>query len=212
MMSSRQKPKSFTIAGFLMSSALILSGCQSEPILEPESIGQVSRSVGFPVVNRNNQKYILAPQSIIYASDIFDTDDSSMIEILLQNNTIIIAGKRSHFSLHDHILTGDYSATSLTLTKGTIRAITNSKGSLELKTPLAVAQLESGDMYASFRSNTLEIMVAERGTVTVSNDDGDVSINTPRSGTTVIAGSAPQVPYELSRSKLERAINGITIK
>ena len=212
MMSNRKEPSSLTTRGLIIALVLTLSGCQSAPILEPEPIGQVSRSIGFPVVNRNNQKYILAPQSIIYASDIFDTNESSMVEISLQDNTIITAGNRSHFSLHDHIQNGDSFLTSLTLTKGSIRAIISTKGSLELRTPLAVAQLESGDMYASFRSNTLEIMVAERGTVTVRNDDGSVSIFAPRSGTTVIAGSAPQAPYELPLSKLERAIKSITIK
>lgn len=210
MKSSRLNPRLFITAGLM--AILALPGCQVEQILEPEPIGQVSKSIGFPVVNRNNQKYILAPQSSIYASDIFDTDGSSMVEISLTDNTVITASYKSHFSLHSHVQHGNSFTTHLTLTRGSLKVATSQLGDLELKTPLAVAQLQGGEMFVSFKSNTLEIILPEGGSVTVRNDHGDVSINSSRYGTTVIAGSAPQNPYELPLSRIERAIDKMTIQ
>jgi hypothetical protein len=213
-MFTRLNPDLFVRAGLILilASILVLPGCQSEQISEPQPIGQVIQSMGFPVVYRNNQQYILAPQSIIYASDIFDTNDSSMVLFSLRNLTKVTLGKKSRLSLRSHIQNGDSFSTILTLAKGTVRIITDEQAEVELRTPLAVAELQGGDMYAKFRSNTLEIMLAEQGYVSIKNDDGNVLIDTPLSGTTVIAGSAPQTPYKLPLPKLERAIKGITIK
>ena len=213
-MFTRLNPDLFVRAGLILILApiLVLPGCQSEQISEPEPIGHVIQSMGFPVVYRNNQQYILAPQSIIYTGDIFDTNDSSMVLFSLRNLTKVTLGKKSHLSLRSHIQNGDSFSTILTLTKGTVRIITDEQAEVELRTPLAVAELQGGDVYAKFRSNTLEIMLAEQGYVSIKNDDGNVLIDTPLSGTTVIAGSAPQTPYKIPLPKLERAIKGITIK
>jgi hypothetical protein len=213
-MFTRLNPDPPVIAGLvlILIVSLVLQGCQSEQISEPEPIGQVVQSMGFPVVNRNNQRYILAAQSIIYASDIFDTDDSSMLQFSLPNTTVVTVGKKSHLSLHDHIQNTNSFSTNLTLTKGTVRIVTDEQGKVELRTPIAITELQGGDMYASFRSNNLEIMLAAEGNLSVRNDDGSVLIDAAQSGTTVIAGSAPQAPYNLSLAKLQRAINAITIQ
>ncbi len=197
----------------VVSTCLLLMGCQSEQVIsEPFAIGYVTSSQGFPVVNRNNQKYILARQSKIYTADIFDTNKLSKVEISLLDNTIITLGQRSHFVLHHFIQNDDSSSTRLTLTKGTLLTKMDDPGSLELQTPLAVIQLRGADIYASFAANMLEVAMTNDGTMVVSNDDGEVTINAANFGTTVIAGSAPQTPYSWTLRKLQRVIEEIAIQ
>ncbi|MCZ6501976.1 MAG: FecR domain-containing protein [Gammaproteobacteria bacterium] len=197
----------------VVSSCLLLMGCQSEQVIsEPLVIGYVTNSQGFPVVNRNNQKYILARQSKIYAADIFDTNKLAKVEISLLDNTIITLGQRSHFVLHRFVQDDDSSSTRLTLTKGTLLTKMDNQGSLELQTPVAVIQLQGANIYASYAANMLEITMANDGTMVVSNDDGEVTIDAANLGTTVIAGSAPQTPYSWTLRKLQRVIEEITIQ
>jgi FecR protein len=182
-------------------------GCQTESVVvEPLVIGYVTNSNGFPVVNRNNQKYILARQSKIYAADIFDTNTSSKVEISLLDDTVITLGQRSHFVLHHFLRDGNSSSTRLTLTKGTLLTKIGYPGSLELQTPLAIVQLQGADIYASFLANTLEVAMTNNGTMVVSNDDGEVTIDTANFGTRVIAGSAPQTPHSWTLRRLQRVI------
>ena len=197
----------------IVSTYLLLMGCQSEQVIsEPLVIGYVTNSQGFPVVNRNNQKYILARQSKIYLADIFDTNKSSKVEISLLDNTIITLGQRSHSVLHRFVQDDDSSSTRLTLTKGTLLTKMDNPGSLELQTPLAVIQLQGANIYARFAASMLEVALTNDGTMVVSNDDGQVTIDTANLGTTVIAGSAPQTPYSWTLRKLQRVIEEITIQ
>ncbi len=198
---------------FLLLGILLLVGCQSEQkSSEPVSIGYVSKSLGFPVVNRYNQKYILARQSRIYPADIFDTDESSMVEITFLDESRITITQKSHLVLHNYVSAKKSSSMDLNLTKGTMRADLNSRMRLKLRTPLAVAQLKGGGSYARFASNALEIVMLESGNMKVTNDDGEVAINTKSYGTTVVAGSAPQTPYLWSNRRLRRVILATTVQ
>lgn len=198
---------------FLLLGILLLVGCQSEQkSSEPVSIGYVSDSLGFPMVNRNNQKYILARQSRIYPADIFDTDESSMIEITFSDESTITITQKSHLVLHNYANGNKSSSMDLNLTKGSMRADLKSKMRLKLHTPLAVVRLKGGSSYARFASNALEIVMLESGNMKVSNDDGEVAINTKSYGTTVVAGSAPQTPYFWSDRRLRRVILATTVQ
>lgn len=209
-MSPIKNPNFMLVAG----TCLLLMGCQSEQtISEPLLIGYVTNSQGFPVVNRNNQKYILARQSKIYAADVFDTNKSSKVEISLRDNTIITLGQRTHLVLHRFLLNGDSSSIRLTLSKGTLFVKLNDSGSLELQTPLAVIQLQDANIiYVSFAANVLEVVMTKDGTMMVSNDDGEVTINSTNFGTRVIAGSAPQTPFAWTRRRLQRLIEETSVK
>lgn len=189
----------------LASLIVILGGCQSRVIHEPVPIGYVSESLGFPVVNRNNRQYILARQSRIYTSDIFDTDATSMVEVTFLDESVITIARKSHLVLHQYLSDSDSTSMNLNLTKGTIRAVLNSRSELIIGTPLASVQLSGGGSFARFAANTLEIVMLGNGKLQVSNDDGDVAINRPNYGTTVIAGSAPRSPVLWTQSRLRKA-------
>jgi hypothetical protein len=192
--------------------SFLLTGCESVEIIEPVTIGYVSNSLGFPVVNRNNHQYILARQSRIYPADIFDTDGSSMIEISLLDQTMITIAKKSHVVLHNYLGDDKSSSMDLNLGKGAIRAELCARCELELRTPIAVAHLQGGISYARSVSNTMEIVMLKSGSMEVSNDNGEVEIRTAGHGTTVISGSAPQAPYAWTERRLRRATQVTTVK
>jgi hypothetical protein len=200
-------------AGMLLAlGSFLLTGCQSVEIIEPVAIGYVSNSLGFPVVNRNNHRYILARQSQIYPADIFDTDGSSMIEMTLLDQTIITIAKNSHVVLHNYLGDDNSSSMDLNLGKGAIRADLNARCELELRTPIAVAHLQGGISYAGSVSNTMEIVMLKSGSMEVNNDNGEVEIRTAGYGTTVISGSAPQAPYAWTERRLLRATQATTVQ
>ena len=192
--------------------SFLLTGCESVEIIEPVTIGYVSNSLGFPVVNRNNHRYILARQSRIYPADIFDTDGSSMIEITLLDQTMITIAKKSHVVLHSYLGDDNSSSMDLNLGRGAIRADLNPGCEMELRTPIAVAHLQGGTSYARTVSNTMEIVILKSGSMAVSNDNGEVAIRTEGYGTTVIAGSAPQSPYAWTERRMRRATQVTTVK
>ncbi len=190
----------------LLTTYLLIVSCQTpEELTEPMVIGQVSSSVGYPVVNRNNQKYILARKSTIYPSDIFDTDETSMVRMTLLDGTSITIGPHSHLMLQNFT---PQTETVATLTKGVLLIRTAEKNQLALRTPLALVRLNAGELYAGFAANTLEVTLLADGNMTTSNDDGAVTINASGLGTTVIAGSAPQSPYAWSISRMQKALEG----
>ena len=191
--------------------SFLTAGCESVEMIDPVTIGYVTNSLGFPVVTRDNHRYILARQSRIYPADIFDTDESSMIEIAFLDQTIITIARKSHVVLHNYLGDAKSSSMDLNLGKGAIHADLNSRCELELRTPIAVARLQGGISYASSVSNTMEIVMLQSGSMEVSNDNGEVEISSAGYGTTVIAGSAPQTPYAWTERKLSRTTEVITV-
>ncbi len=212
MLPTTKNNRRFVTGAFLVLGCILLGGCQSAMISEPVTIGYVSNSLGFPVVNRNNHQYILARQSLIYPTDVFDTDGSSMIEITLLDGTLITIAKKSHVVLHNFVGDENSSFMDLNIAKGAMRAELNSNCKLELRTALAVVHLEGGSSYARYVSNRLEIVMLESGNMEVSNDDGEVVVETASYGTTVFAGSAPQAPSLWTERRLNRAIQSTTVK
>jgi|TARA_B100001964_G_scaffold244474_1_gene326063 hypothetical protein len=188
-------------------------GCQTTSVTsEPPVIGYVTRTEGFPVVNRNNQEYILARQSKIYEDDIFDTNKSSKLEISLADNTVISLGLRSHLVLHRFLMKENLSSTRLTLTKGALLTKMTRPASLELQTPLAAIRLQEAGVYASFMANRLEAVMTSPGNMVVSNDDGEAVASAAGFGTTVIAGSAPQAPLSWTPRRLQRVLRETTVQ
>jgi len=207
MISLERKTSLVLLAGI----CFLFTGCQGEQLTsEPVVVGYVTNSNGFAMVNRDNQKYILARQSRIYVADIFYTDKSSRLEMTLLDNTIISLGYRSHLVLN-RFVPGKTSSTGLTLVKGALQTRMGTPGNLELQTPLAVVQLRGADIYASFVSGILEVAMTNNGIVMVSNDNGEVTINRTDFGTNVIAGSAPGTPFAWAPRRLQRVIEDTTV-
>ncbi len=182
----------------------LLTACESVPISEPDTIGHVTKASGFPVVNRHNQEYILARRSDIYPADIFDTDEKSMVEMTFADSSVITLSRKSHLVLHHFDEAGDSHSMDLNLTKGAIRARLPHHRELELRTPLGYAKLSGGEFLARIVNNTLEVVMLDGRSLIVGNRSGEVILDRPGLGTTVIAGSAPQSTYLWSNRKLRQ--------
>ncbi len=190
---------------------ILLTACESLPESEPDTIGHVTNAAGFPVVNRNNQEYILARQSDIYPADIFDTDEKSMVEMTFADSATITLSTKSHLVLHHFDGGGDLHSMDLNLTKGTLRARLPHHLQLELRTPLGYARLSGGEFLARIVNNTLEVVMLDGRSLIVGNRSGEVILDKPGLGTTVIAGSAPQSTYLWSSHKLRQVEETIII-
>ncbi len=192
----------------LFALSILSAGCGNTPLVEPSdpAIGAVIRSTGYPGVSRHNQKYILAQRSLIHAGDIFTTDGSSRVEINLNDDTQVLIGEDSHVLLHRISPEGSSSLTRLNLTRGQLRSTPGTGSRLVLGTPLAKIELASGAVIARYEPNRLEVVLTSPGELTVTNSHGGATIRTRGTGTTVIAGSAPQPPVMWTESRLQRAI------
>ena len=182
----------------------VLSGCSftHDDFTAPEPIGRVIAANGFPVVIRNNQRYILAAQSEIYLSDIINSNDESRVEILLTDGELIAVGPESHLVLHE--------SNRLTLTRGSVFISVVENSRLRLGTSLAALTLKTGSMLAMLNARTLETCLIS-GDLTVSNDNGETELLNPVTGASVIAGSAPQTPVNWGERRLERGISNIRV-
>ena len=134
-----------------------------------------------------------------------------MIEITFLDQTKITIARKSHVVLHNYLGDAKSSTMDLNLGTGAIRAHLSAGCELELRTPIAAARLQGGMSYASSASNTMEIVMLQSGNMEVSNDNGEVEIRTAGYGVTVIAGSAPQAPYEWTERRLSRTTEVTTV-
>jgi len=183
--------------------SVLVTSCTSRSQHErPESIGIITHSAGFPTVIRMNQTYILAVQARIYEGDIVETDEVSKLHIQMSDETVFSLGPNSHFVLHEFKYTPFTRApiARLSLTDGTLRTQTANmmkerRSSFQIKTPLAVIDVTSGDFLIDYQQeNTLQVAMATGTGILVSNNNGAVNIVEHRYGTTIIGHSAPQTP------------------
>ena len=198
----------------------LLTGCSS-PAPQyngPVSIGIITKSMGFPTVVRKNQTYILAVQARIYEGDIVKTDNGSMLNIQMSDETVFLLGSNSHFVLHSYKYTPHSWApiARLSLTNGTLRTTTGNimkkkRTSFEIKTTLAVIDVVSGDFWVGYLGeNTLEVALADGAGIYVFNDSGSVNIDNAGYGTSIIGDSAPQTPTIWTEQDLNAVFSTLT--
>jgi len=190
---------------------LILWGCINKAIPVTTQIGLVTASTGYPSVVRNNRSYILARESRIYATDVLDTDEDSMLQIRMIDDTIITLAKGSHIVIHRYLKKTNAVKIEATLTKGAIRTTREPDADHNIEfifsTPIAAIRSDSHDFWASFGDRTLDVIMISGTEMEVSNRSGQRQITQPNYGIKVIAGSGPQEPILWNDSRISSAIS-----
>lgn len=182
--------------------------CTTPTVVLTGEIGIVTAAVGFPSVVRNNQKYILARESRIYAGDILDTDPDSRVRIRLVDQTHLILGNNSHLVFHNYSqkLDATWADIRAALTKGAVRTTrpaTGGGGEFVISTPLATVTSISQDFWAGyiFDDRTLDVTILSGKHILVSNRDGTSQLNQPGFGINVISGAAPRMQRKWEADK-----------
>lgn len=174
-------------------------------------IGLVTQSAGYPSVVRNNRSYILARESRIYATDVLDTDEKSMLQIRMIDNTLITLAKDSHVVIHRYLQKADTAKIEATLTKGAIRATRKHDidNNIEIlfSTPIATIRSFSHDFWASFGDRTLDVIMIKGKEMEVSNRSGERQVTQPNYGIKVTAGSGPQEPVLWNDARISNALS-----
>lgn len=190
---------------------LILMGCINKAIPVTTEIGLVTESTGYPSVVRNNRSYILARESRIYATDVLDTDEDSMLQIRMIDDALITLAKDSHVVIHRYLQKTDAVRIEATLTKGAIRATrqqdVNNNIEILFSTPIAAIRSFSHDFWVSFGDRTLDVIMIKGAEMEVSNRSGKRQVTQPNYGIKVIAGSGPQEPILWNDSRISNAIS-----
>ena len=199
-----------------------LTGCfyRAPDSHQPEFIGTVTRTKGTPTIVRRNANYLIGVESRIYQGDIIQTDDQSGARIQMIDSSIIQLGKDSHLVIHSFSYRpgADKARSRLTFTSGALeieaaKAQKPVSAEIRIETPLANIRTHGAGFRGQFLlgDKQLEVLFLKGKGVEVSNDQGDVNIDIPGFGTTVIAGGTPQVPVEWTSEKRSRAVRAITI-
>lgn len=190
---------------------LLLAGCVNKAIPVTTEIGLVTESIGYPSVVRNNRSYILARESRIYATDVLDTDEESMLQIRMIDDTLITLAKDSHVVIHRYLQKADAAKIEATLTKGAIRATrehdVDNNIEILFSTPIAAIRSFSHDFWASFRDRTLDVIMIKGTEMEVSNRSGERQVIQPSYGIKVTAGSGPQEPILWNDARISNAIS-----
>ncbi len=182
------------------------------------SIGNVTATTGYPKVIRKSRTYMLAGQAKIYQGDIIETDLVSKIAIQMTDKTNFSLGSNSHFILHTYEYSSNLrramakvSITSGSLRTSTANAIGDGKAQFEIKTPLAVINVDSADFWCGYvfgeHQNRLDVTLIEGASIITTNVHGSAELTEPGAGTTVIGGSAPQPSQSWSIQKTNRALS-----
>lgn len=190
---------------------LILTGCINKAVPVTTEIGLVTESSGYPSVVRNNRSYILARESRIYSTDVLDTDEESMLQIRMIDDTLITLAKSSHVVIHRYLQKVDAARIEATLTKGAIRATRKHdvENNIEIlfSTPIAAIRSFSHDFWASFHDRTLDVIMIDGKEIEVSNRSGKRQVTRPSYGIKVTAGSGPQEPILWNDARISSAIS-----
>jgi hypothetical protein len=218
---------------------LPLVSCRSSnPISEPQPIGVVTATSGFPAISRNSMNYIIGVQSKIYQGDIVDTDEYSRVHISLNDGTVLQLGGNSHLVLnrfsythgffYRHIykyMIGNSSNSqdpapkaNLTLTSGSLKttasaAMQSWRASLLVRTPIAQVDIRGQDSWVGLDAtdSSLQVTMLHGRWVAVENSHGETRLNQSGMGVTVGASTAPQVARQWSDRQLTAALQGTAI-
>jgi hypothetical protein len=209
--------KSFVYQILLVPLLLLIAGCETQTTggVSPNSIGIVTRSVGYPEVLRKQRTYILASQSRLYAEDVIQTDKNSRLKITMNDGTTFALGPNSDFVIHryEYDVQLNTPVAQMTFTRGSVRTKTAkimeaTEPKFEIRTPLAVIGVRGTDFWSGFLfgKKTLDVAMIKGKGIYVENELGSVDLYQDGWGTTVIDGSAPQAPKPWSNQKVNRTL------
>ena len=186
---------------------LVLAACSPYEtyVVPTTSIATVLQSTGYPSVLRNSRPYILAEQSIIYPGDRISTDEQSRVQLQLQNGQVLKLSTRSQLLVSPTIL--DTKIQEFSLSKGSLEFSGNTIGDAHYKVQTTIATASNHLWLAYSRNqNGIDLVSLGEETIKVSNQDGEVTLNTPYQATTILPGAAPQTPLIWSKKKFDELL------
>jgi len=179
------------------------------------SIGVVIQSSGYPKVSRKSRNYMLSNQSRIYRGDIIETDSESIMKIKMNDGSTFILGNNTHFVIHYYkyesrlkALIARISFTSGSLLTSTVKNTLAQKTRFEITTPLGVIGAQGAEFWSGFTfgDNRLDTVMLSGTKIYVKNNHGSMEITKTKTGTTVIANSAPKNAEKWSSRTLDEAL------
>ncbi len=187
------------------------------------SIGNVTAATGYPILIRKSRTYMLADQAKIYLGDIIETDQVSKIAIQMTDKTQFSLGSNSHFVLHTYEYSPNLrkARAKVSITSGSLRTTTsdiksNWKAQFEIKTPLAIINVDSADFWCGYvfgeNQSRLDVTLIKGTSIITTNIHGSAEVIQPGFGTTVIGRSAPQPSQPWSKQKTTRALAHTTLQ
>ncbi len=152
----------------------------------------------------------------VFAGDTLVTSRNARLEIHFRSGAQITLGANTRFAVQQVDTPGaDGSASSFfSLVKGVFRALAKLRSAddrFEVRTRLATIGIRGTEFWGGFYfdANKLDVTMLEGDGVYVRNNAGEVSLDTPGSGTTVSANQKPGQAKTWPASKRQSAIDSV---
>lgn len=180
-------------------------------------VGEVLRVVGTVSVQRQGQSFTPFAGVGICRGDRVLTGAGSIAELRLRDGTLITVGKDSEFLIRDFRLYKDRPNVALfDLARGAFRSvtglITRRAHRFEVNTRVATIGVRGTDFWGGFglSEQGLDVVMLEGHGVYVQSAQGQVELDQPGLGTTVMPASSPAAAKTWGQAKLQKAMATIT--
>lgn len=183
----------------------------------PCRVGAVTRVVGSVTLERYGRSFTPFEGLQLCRGDRFVTGAGSIAELTLRDGSRITVGKDSEFRISEYRLYKDKPNLALfDLTRGAFRSITalitKRPHRYEVRTPVVTIGVRGTDFWGGYGltpNGGLDVVMLEGHGVYVKTAAGQVELDKPGLGTTVVGGMA-QAPAVWAPDKLTRAVATIT--
>jgi hypothetical protein len=182
------------------------------------NLGQVSALDGNATLERRGRSIAVDTDILVCKGDKFITSETSVMQLTLQDGSIITIGKDSEFTVTTfEIYRRKPSLALFELTKGAFRAVTGYMTKrphrYEVKTVTATIGVRGTDFWGGYglTEDGLDVVMLSGKGVYVRNNNGEtVELNQAGLGTTVISTDAPTTPKIWGEEKVAKAVATIT--
>lgn len=182
----------------------------------PCRVGNVAKVTGTVTLERYGRSLAPFEGLQLCRGDRFVTGAGSIAELVLRDGSRITVGKDSEFRISEYRLYKDRPNVALfDLTRGAFRSITalitRRPHRYEVRTPVVTIGVRGTDFWGGYglTANGLDVVMLEGHGVYVKTAAGQVELDKPGLGTTVVDGVA-SAPAAWGPDKLTRAVATIT--
>ena len=193
--------------------ALLASAAQAGPC----TVGHVEALSGHVELQRQAQISSPTPGMVLCQGDRFVTAPDSIAQLRLRDGTKITVGKDSDFRINQYrIYQRKPNVALFELAKGAFRSITGLMTKrphrFEVHTATATLGVRGTDFWGGYglTENGLDVLMLEGHGVYVKNALGQIELDQPGLGTTVLNRAAPAAAKTWGEAKREKAFATIT--
>jgi hypothetical protein len=208
----------------MMIKRLALLTCLLAPLVaqaDPCRVGTVTSVTGPEVqLKRGTQQFTPGTGQTLCQGDTFITGANSIVSLHLRDGTVITVGKSSQFVIHEyHLYQHKPSIALFDLVQGALRGVTGliarHSHRLEITTNVATIGIRGTTFWGGYGltpDGAVDVVMLDGHGVYVKTAAGQVELDKPGLGTTVMAGGgAPAAPKSWPTDKLQRAIATVTV-